>query len=117
MDYIDGLSCESTHKGVNHTHYFPVHSPLLRESWLVSIIALRRLICLSLARILTRADVPCVCELIAYCVTGTAYVTINCNGVQAVYAMRECEWNVMLAMRGMKHIPWCECVYWPWVYV
>jgi len=33
----------------------PHKTPLLRESWLVSIIALRRLICLSLARILTPA--------------------------------------------------------------
>lgn len=37
--------------------YFPLHSPLLRESWLVSCITLRRLICLSLARILVQADV------------------------------------------------------------
>ena len=38
-------------------HYLPLHSPLLRESWLVFIVALRWLICLSLARILARADV------------------------------------------------------------
>ena len=38
-------------------HYFLLHSPLLKESWLVSFITLRWLICLSLARILAWADV------------------------------------------------------------
>ncbi len=60
MDYTDGLSYTGyDNKIILCMHCFPLHSPLLRESWLVSIIALRRLICLSLARILTWADVPC----------------------------------------------------------
>ena len=57
--YISTLALDSI-GGLKHfsmLYYFPLHSPLLRESWLVSIVALRWLICLSLARILARADV------------------------------------------------------------
>jgi len=36
--------------------YFPLHSPLLKESWLVFVFALRWLICLNLARILAWVD-------------------------------------------------------------
>jgi len=36
--------------------YFPLHSPLLRESWLVSFFTLRWIICLNLARNLAWAD-------------------------------------------------------------
>jgi len=36
--------------------YFPLHPPLLRESWLVSFFTLRWIICLNLARNLAWAD-------------------------------------------------------------
>lgn len=48
---------QTYNKIIRCIHYFPLHSPLLKESWLVFIFSLRWLICLSLARILTRADV------------------------------------------------------------
>ena len=42
MDYTDGLSYTGyDNKIILCMHCFPLHSPLLRESWLVSIIALR----------------------------------------------------------------------------
>ncbi len=70
MDYIVGLKrlevllkCKREPKVLSKQkakqvayNCFPLHSPLLRESWLVSIFALRWLICLSLARILAWAD-------------------------------------------------------------
>ena len=58
MDLIVGLNYGQLRRiSIERMHCFPLHSPLLRESWLVSIITLRRLICLSLARILVQADV------------------------------------------------------------
>ena len=65
-DYIVGLNYGQTRRESHpdRMHCFPLHSPLLRESWLVSIITLRRLICLSLARILVQADVPYIILLV-----------------------------------------------------
>jgi len=58
-DSMIGLMQERAIKnGLTRFWYFPLHSPLLRESWLVSFVSLRWLICLNLARILAWADVP-----------------------------------------------------------
>jgi len=53
MDLHPGL--KNQYRSISFT-YIPIHSPLLKESWLVSSFALRWLICLSLARSLAWAE-------------------------------------------------------------